>query len=30
MKLSSSDFLGVIPARFNSTRLQGQTSYENW
>ena len=24
MKLSSSDFLGVIPARFNSTRLKGK------
>lgn len=24
MKLSSSDFLGVIPARFNSTRLRGK------
>lgn len=24
MKLSSSDFLGIIPARFNSTRLKGK------
>ena len=24
MKLNSSDFLGIIPARFNSTRLKGK------
>ena len=29
MKLSSSDFLGVIPARFNSTRLKGKP-LANW